>query len=195
MGRLAWGDVGKVMVGVVFAVALVPVAASASGQLVTLVDQDTASKAQVDAGRLRIGDGAGALTIDGRLTDSRRGQSPWHEGAIAYTSGTDHSMQSATFTVPNRKRLVLTHVSALVEVPSELDVAFLRLVVGNDNAIIATTLGYDSSAVSGTRRFISYDADLEILIDANQPVYMIAESYGDGDKSLKASFFGYLVDA
>src|SRR6266542_4193978 len=46
---------------------LLPVGARATGQLVTLVDPSTSSKARVDAGKLRVGDGSGALSVDGRV--------------------------------------------------------------------------------------------------------------------------------
>ena len=46
---------------------LLPVGARATGQLVTLVDPSTSSKARVDAGKLRVGDGSGPLSVDGRV--------------------------------------------------------------------------------------------------------------------------------
>ena len=45
-----------------------PLGASAAGQLFTLVDSDSDTQAQVDdTGKLRIGDGAGSLTVDGSV--------------------------------------------------------------------------------------------------------------------------------
>ena len=45
-----------------------PLGAVAAGQLVTLVDDDTPTKAQVDTGgKLRVGDGAGSLTVNGSV--------------------------------------------------------------------------------------------------------------------------------
>jgi hypothetical protein len=46
---------------------LLPVGAKAAGQLVTLTDSTTSSKARVDSGKLRVGDGSGPLTIDGQV--------------------------------------------------------------------------------------------------------------------------------
>jgi hypothetical protein len=45
-----------------------PVAASAAGTLMTITDGSTNADAQVDVGKLRVGDGSGALTVDGTVT-------------------------------------------------------------------------------------------------------------------------------
>ena len=200
MGRLTWGDVGKVMVGVVFAVALVPVAASGAGQLVTLVDNDTPSKAQIDGGRLRIGDGDGHVTVDGTLTDSRRGQTPWHGQAFPEAAtGSDRALGDKVFVVPRGKRLVVTHVSALFTVPSAAGIEQLEIVV-TDVAGSATTnyfspFGYDSFTQSGTERYFSYDADVEIIIDPGDSIGIGGTTTPtDGVKTLDATFHGYLVN-
>jgi len=47
---------------------LVPIGARATGQLVTVVDATTSTKAHVDAdGKLRVGDGSGRITVDGTV--------------------------------------------------------------------------------------------------------------------------------
>ena len=46
---------------------LLPVGAHAAGQLMTIVDADSSAKAQVEAGKLRVGDGDGAMTVDGAV--------------------------------------------------------------------------------------------------------------------------------
>ncbi len=198
MARVAWSDIGKVMVGVVLTAALVPVTASASGQLVTLVDSDTNAKAQVENGRLRVGDGDGPLTVNGTLTDSRRGQTPWHREVLAEVGASGY-FESAVFTVPEGKRLVLTHFSALVELPSAGSVESLRVRILDFKASGAvpafpTTFGYDSTTTSGTRRYLSYDADVEIMVDAGDQVRMHGYMTEDGDKLEQAVFHGYLVN-
>ena len=45
---------------------LMPIGAQAAGTLMTIVDDNTASKAQVVGGRLSVGDGTGRLTTEGR---------------------------------------------------------------------------------------------------------------------------------
>ena len=48
-------------------IVLTPATVVAAGSLMTLVDPSTGSKARVDAGRLRVGDGSGPLTVDGAV--------------------------------------------------------------------------------------------------------------------------------
>jgi hypothetical protein len=54
---------GLVTIGMLMA----PVASQAAGTLMTIVDTDGTSQSQVDAGKLRVGDGAGNLTVDGSV--------------------------------------------------------------------------------------------------------------------------------
>ena len=52
----------------IIAVVLVPVGVRAAGQLVSIVDSDSdTDQARVDAGKLRVGDGSGNLTVDGSV--------------------------------------------------------------------------------------------------------------------------------
>ena len=46
---------------------LLPVGAQAAGQLMTIVDADSNAKVQVEDGKLRVGDGNGAMTVDGAV--------------------------------------------------------------------------------------------------------------------------------
>jgi len=55
------------MAAVTWFAVLLPVGATAAGQLVTIVDEDSSSTAQVDDGFLRVGDGTGPLTVDGTV--------------------------------------------------------------------------------------------------------------------------------
>ena len=90
----------------------VPVGARAASQLVTLVDQD-GNKAQIDSAKLRIGDGAGALTVDGAV-NTRAAGNPFHRefSVTGHANGTFDT--TPTYTVPARKRLVVTHVSGAI---------------------------------------------------------------------------------
>ena len=55
------------VVAMALVVALVPAGVRAAGDLVSLVDGDGNSKAQVDGGKLRVGDGNGPLTVNGKV--------------------------------------------------------------------------------------------------------------------------------
>jgi hypothetical protein len=56
-----------VIAAVTWFAVMLPIGARAAGQLVTLVDPTTDSKARVDSGKLRVGDGSGALTVNGSV--------------------------------------------------------------------------------------------------------------------------------
>jgi len=65
MKRAAW-----IAVGVVIALIAVPVGVRAAGNLVTIVDPSAttaAGGAKVAGGKLEVGDGSGALTVDGSV--------------------------------------------------------------------------------------------------------------------------------
>ena len=58
-------QVVTMVVAVCAAVVLAPAGAIAAATLLTIQDPSNGSKARVDAGRLRVGDGSGSLTVDG----------------------------------------------------------------------------------------------------------------------------------
>lgn len=61
-------DIVVIVVSVSAALILAPVGVmAAAGQLVTITDPSTTSKARVDSGKLRIGDGSGVVTVDGTV--------------------------------------------------------------------------------------------------------------------------------
>ena len=69
MKHFASRDVVLVVVSVCAALVLTPVGVmAAAGQLVTVKDPLTSSKARVDTGKLRVGDGSGPVTVDGNVT-------------------------------------------------------------------------------------------------------------------------------
>jgi hypothetical protein len=61
-------QVAILAVAVAAVVALLPIGATAAGTAVMrIVDGNGTSKVEVDAGKLRVGDGAGALSVDGNV--------------------------------------------------------------------------------------------------------------------------------
>ena len=61
-------DIVLIIVSVCATFVLTPVAVmAAASQLVTVKDPSTSSKARVDAGKLRVGDGSGPVTVDGTV--------------------------------------------------------------------------------------------------------------------------------
>ena len=63
--RFTGKQVTTMVVAICAAAVLAPISAQAVGTAVNIVDAVTGSKAKVDAGKVRIGDGSGALTVDG----------------------------------------------------------------------------------------------------------------------------------
>ncbi len=60
-------SVGMVM-AFMLAVVMLPAGVQAAGQLVSIVDSDSdKDQVKIDAGKLRVGDGAGRLTVDGAV--------------------------------------------------------------------------------------------------------------------------------
>jgi hypothetical protein len=78
-----------IVVSLSAAYVLAPVAAGAAGQLVTLVDSVTDTPAKVDpSGKLNVGDGSGALTVDGAINVRNGPAGPLDvEGTVGVTDG------------------------------------------------------------------------------------------------------------
>lgn len=68
-------DIVIIVVSVSAAMILTPVGVMAAASQITIKDPNSASQVQVDTGKLRVGDGTGALTVDGtvKVTDGSGG--------------------------------------------------------------------------------------------------------------------------
>lgn len=65
--RLTGNHIVAIVGALCAAAVLVPAGAIAAGSFVTMVDATTGSRARVDSGKVRVGDGNGALTVDGTV--------------------------------------------------------------------------------------------------------------------------------
>ena len=66
---LSFAQLAALLAILMVGVLTLPVGVQAIGQLATIVDADSdIDAAQVDSGSLRVGDGSGALTVDGTVT-------------------------------------------------------------------------------------------------------------------------------
>lgn len=162
-------DVVKYALALVLAAGLVtlmlPAAVQASGQLVTIVDRDSAAQTQVDGGRLRVGDGNGAMTVDGVVGTSYRGRTPYRDFCnIRAEEG--HANDICTFrAVPADQVLVITQISAGVRLPS--DQAPYSLMVDLDGGLFDTAairVGYDQSTTDGAERSVAYSHHTELAV-------------------------------
>jgi len=67
-GSLSFRQLATLLTILVVGIALTPIGVQAAGQLASIVDNDSDTDvAQVDSGKLRVGDGSGNLTVDGTV--------------------------------------------------------------------------------------------------------------------------------
>jgi hypothetical protein len=116
-------QVAILAVAVAAIAALLPLGATAAGEtLVRLVDGNGTSKVEVDTGKLRVGDGAGALTVDGSVKVSDAAGPLTVDGttnlpaARILATGTcnDNMGNAIVVTIPNTagRRIVGVHLGA-----------------------------------------------------------------------------------
>ena len=183
-------------------IALIPVGAQAAGQLMTIVDADSSAKAHVEGGKLRVGDGSGAMTVNGALTarDTFAGRTPFYDRCIL-SSASMHNLCPTAKTVPAGKVLVVTHVSAHIELPSTHTVRSLALNILHDDVdqyagrITLSADRYDD--IGNGRRVISYSQQMELPVRAGSDLrFSLSRAGTDTDAvQLIGTVQGYLVPA
>jgi hypothetical protein len=103
---------------------LVPTGVNAAASLFRLQDADSSVLAQVDGGKLRVGDGGGGLTVDGNVGISAQ-QSTVQLGARTPVGDVDYldleafssSVSQDVYVVPAGNRLVLDTISVQATLP------------------------------------------------------------------------------
>jgi hypothetical protein len=195
-------QVGRRMVLAVTLVALgaliAPAAVQAAANLVTIQDSNSNSKAQVDAGKLRVGDGAGSLTVDGNVgaVDANA-----HESFARQVDTADFVPGFAAsgdgFAVPPGKILVIEHVSV-----------WTRMLTGQRmvRASVRTTSNGQQVTHDIRPAFVGADSgpadvhlaseDLRLYADPGTTVLLLVErNTTDGGAPVEMGVSGYLVDA
>ena len=129
-------DLTRTVIAAVVAAAtmsmLLPVGAAASEMLTTIVDPNSDAKAQVDAGKLRVGDGAGALTVNGTVGALPPGR-PFRLRFEDSSSDGDYIMNIPPYEVPAGKQLMITMVSGLGVLPAGQAFSEVYLLDGHDS--------------------------------------------------------------
>lgn len=192
--------VAIVMVGAV----LIPTAVYAAATIVKIEDADSTTLAQVDAGKLRVGDGGGGLTVDGNVGISQSSNTvqpvarePEQEaGSLTVPSGTGFRAFTI-FTVPDGKRLVLETVSARATLPD-----------GQRAGVVFEVDNGDSSEISDFVLPLAFELDNgpQHLYGATQEVrgygipggeveLIVTRSASTGSVSINWSISGHLVPA
>ncbi len=88
---------------------LAPAGVDAAAEVFVLKDANSSSKAQVDDGELRVGDGRGPISVE----DVDNARQPFsREISVEIDDGT--TLGTGSFSVPDGKRLVLEHVSGQI---------------------------------------------------------------------------------
>jgi hypothetical protein len=193
------------MLAVALVVTLMPASVSAVGSLVSIVDGDGSSKAQVDSGKLRVGDGHGGLTVDGKVKVSSALTKPLPvrdfgtpvEGVISPSlpPGETTLGDSVLFTVPQGKRLVVQTVSVLASLPNGQQVTASDITTNQSPGFIfaiplqlqGTNGGGDNyGATVPVRAYVNAGNVLQLLLQRNGST---------GSAFITASFSGYLLSA
>lgn len=177
---------------------LAPAGVQAAANLVTIEDSNSNSKAQVDGGKLRVGDGAGTLTVDGTVgaVDGNAHESfarqvdtaDFVPGFVANGDG---------FSVPSGKILVIEHVSV-----------WTRMITGQRmvRASVRTTASGQQVTHDIRPAFVGADSgpadvnlaaeDLRLYADPGTTVFLLVErNTPDGGAPVEIAVSGYLVDA
>ena len=195
-------SVAVALTGVVVLALLVPRAAGAVNQLVSIVDGDGTSKAQVDNGKLRVGDGAGKLSIDGAIRISNTTDKPIpirgfgapvvvsHTTPMSGTTGT-----SILSTVPAHKLLVIESVSVSFEIEAGQTFRGIDIRVGGSGNVSAVLLAPTFVAgKNGVRDDYTFSGEYRLYAhpgDTVQAEGFRNESAGGG--FITGSISGYLV--
>ena len=193
-------DILKITVALVLAAGLftltAPAAVHASGQLVTLVDRDSDVKTQVDDGKLRVGDGSGALTVNGTVGNSYRGRTPFTRRCVLETDSS--SLAYCVFdAVPAGTILVITNISATVSVPSAQSVWHFSLdttpgAAGSESGAIY--LGFDQNTIHDSERTYKWDHHTEVAVLAGvAPRASVLRTASSGVLSGDVHIHGYLT--
>ena len=177
---------------------LLPVAAGAAGQLFTIVDSDSNVQAQVDGGKLRVGDGAGKLTVDGTIVEreTMRGRAPY-QVTCGFSEPNGDSVGACSLgAVPAGKSLVLTHVSGYLVLPPNQPIRHVALLLSTAENELTLYLNELRSVTAGsfTRTTIAQPVDVVTAAGDEIEVHALRE-VATGTMTGAVVLYGYLVDA
>ena len=173
-----------------------PLGAHAAGQLMTIVDSDSASKAQVDDGSLRIGDGNGALTTNGSARIEPRG-APKHVWLTARANdGSDYFANAPSYTVPAGRRFLVTRISGYAAVPASQAIHLLSLNANHGQLIDAVVhIAPDNHVDQPETRWFTYEENTMFTVRSGRELYVHAFRTGNsGSANVELHVMGYLIE-
>ena len=195
--RIRTLDLVKLVIALVTSATLIammlPVAAGAAGTLMTIVDSDSNSQAQVDGGKLRVGDGDGKLSIDGTVLEraTMKGRTPFRDGCGETTGQGDGQASCQFAAVPAGKTLIVTTLSMQTWQPSDQSIY-------NGNWWVDLEHFYPTNVmigINGTKRYTSFSFAGELALTSGEILNAGAlRANVTGEFVMGASVFGYLVD-
>ena len=172
---------------------MIPVAAGAAGDLVTLVDSDSNSQAQVDAGKLRIGDGSGKLSIDGTVLvrETMKGRTVHTASCSDIAGDGDSAAGCQVAAAPAGTTMIVTSIAVLVSLSSAQTLYPPQLYYGGIELVPTSS----TSAVAGATRSVKYGYVGEFPVPSGaQPGALVNRSATGGPMLLNVHVLGYLVD-
>jgi hypothetical protein len=178
--RFTGRQITAMVIAICAAVVLVPVGAmAATGSLVNITDPVARShKARVDtAGRLKVGDGSGALTVDGTV----RVASPvttWYATKLL-TSG---STFDVPFVGPTTARIDITSLtvsgSATGDQHVDLKIAQVGSSATNCNTPLSTAIVWQSGQRDIAPITVAFPTPLQLRPTAGHKVCLLADTNG-----------------
>jgi hypothetical protein len=167
MGEHRWGPfTGRqlmvMFLGLLATIVVVPgtVYAVDAYSNVAIQDPVSGAKAKVSNGRVLVGDGIGALTVDGTVVANHPRPMPFPLGASSSNSGSNVAEQ--TYTVPTGKDLVVTSVSG-----------YVARAIGDNTPVNARFI---LLAADGSNTFVNLDAQNPAFVTYQAPVDMLVTS-------------------
>ena len=169
---------------------LMPVGAQAAGQLMTIVDANSDAKAQVDSGKLRVGDGNGAMTVNGTVGTSYSGRTPYADSCHLYADG--YVQDECTFdAVPAGKVLVITNISAHINVPVTQGLIQFHIDITPSARLF---IGWDQNTNRDPWRLFTYDHHTEVAVPGGvAPRVSVARTDPAGVLGGDVHIVGYLT--
>ena len=141
--------IALVAAGVLLGGLLAPVTAAATTSLVTLFDPRSDSRARIDDGELRIGDGSGPLTVDGSVrSNSGLDDRQLVNVALSGIESNTTVVNTDPYVVPASSRLVVTTVSVWASCNGSGE-HFVRTAALNDDVVFGPYLAMQHRASDG----------------------------------------------
>jgi hypothetical protein len=182
---------------------LVPTGVNAAASLFRLQDADSNVLAQVDQGKVRVGDGSGNLTIDGNVGITAQqnvvqlgAREPVGlNGSISLPTNTTGASTFA-FAVPLGKVLVVETISAQVRLPDgqRAAVSFTVPGEGGDGTKLLLPLAFEAQ-LGSIDRYAATQAVKVYGAPGAQIIVAVNRSSATGDGDFTWSFSGHLIPA